>query len=59
VGEKQFRPVPASIVIQLLTGALNAAMDLEEWQSIESLERSAGDYFSVFFQGLQPTPSPQ
>ena len=59
VRERQFRPVPASIVIQLLTGALNAAMDLEEWQSIESVERSAGDYFSVFFRGLQPTPSPQ
>ena len=59
VRERQFRPVPAGIVIQLLTGALNAAMDLEEWQSIESVERSAGDYFSVFFRGLQPTPSPQ
>ncbi len=55
VREKQLRPVPAGIVIQLLTGALNAAMDLEEWQSIESIERSAGDYFSVFFSGLQLT----
>ena len=59
VRERLFRPVPAGIVIQLLTGALNAAMDLEEWQSIESVERSAGDYFSVFFKGLQPTPPPQ
>ena len=53
VRDKQLRPVPPGIVIQLLTGALNAGMDLEEWQSIESIERSAGDYFSVFFHGLQ------
>jgi hypothetical protein len=44
-------------VIQLLTGALNAAMDLEEWQSIESIEHSASDYFSVFFHGLKLTHS--
>jgi AcrR family transcriptional regulator len=59
IRERQIRPVPAGTVIQLLTGALNAAMDLEEWQSIESVERSAGDYFSVFFYGLQRTRSRQ
>ena len=57
IQENQFRPVPAGIVIQLLTGALNAAMDLEEWQSIESIEHSASDYFSVFFHGLKLTHS--
>ena len=57
IQQNQFRPVPAGIVIQLLTGALNAAMDLEEWQSIESVEHSASDYFSVFFRGLQLTHS--
>jgi len=53
--EKTFRPVPAGIVIQLLTGALNAAMDLDAWQSIDSIEQSADDYFSVFFRGLETT----
>lgn len=57
IQENQFRPVRADIVIQLLTGALNAAMDLQEWQSIESIEHSASDYFSVFFHGLQLTHS--
>jgi len=55
IQQQLFRPVPAGIVIQLLTGALNAAMDLATWQSIDSLEQGASDYFSVFFQGLRVT----
>jgi hypothetical protein len=55
IQQQLFRPLPAAVVIQLLTGALNAAMDLATWQSIDSLEQGASDYFSVFFQGLQVT----
>ncbi|GIR14636.1 MAG: hypothetical protein CM15mP25_3910 [Gammaproteobacteria bacterium] len=29
---RQFRDIPPGIVIQLLTGALNASMDLDAWQ---------------------------
>ena len=54
IADGQFRDIPAAIVVQLLTGALNAAMDLETWQPIEAVEQSAGDYFSVFFCGLAP-----
>ena len=49
---RQFRDIPPGIVIQLLTGALNASMDLDAWQPIEDLDQSAGDYFAVFFSGL-------
>jgi len=28
-------------------------MDLDAWQSIDSIEQSADDYFSVFFRGLE------
>ena len=48
----EFRAVSAGIVIQLLTGALNAAMDLEVWQPIDNLDQSAADYFAIFFRGL-------
>ena len=51
----EFREVSAGIVIQLLTGALNAAMDLEVWQPIDNIDQSAADYFSVFFRGLART----
>ena len=54
----EFRDLPAGIVIQLLTGALNAAMDLGSWQRIEDTDSSAGDSFSVFFHGLA-THTPQ
>jgi hypothetical protein len=30
-------------------------MDLEAWQPIDSVDESAGDYFSVFLQGLKAT----
>ena len=49
---RQFRNIPPGIVIQLLTGALNASMDLDAWQPIDDLDQSAGDYFAVFFSGL-------
>ncbi len=48
----EFRDIPPGIVIQLLTGALNAAMDLDAWQPIDDINHSAGEYFSVFFSGL-------
>ena len=51
----EFRAVSAGIVIQLLTGALNAAMDLEVWQPIDDIDQSAADYFAVFFRGLATT----
>ena len=51
----EFRAVSAGIVIQLLTGALNAAMDLEVWQPIGDIDQSAADYFAVFFRGLATT----
>ena len=49
---RQFRKISPGIVIQLLTGALNAAMDLDAWQPIDDINHSAGEYFSVFFSGL-------
>ena len=52
VREQQFRDLHPGIVIQLLTGALNASMDVDAWQPIDDLDQSAGDYFSVFFSGL-------
>ena len=55
----EFRDLPAGIVIQLLTGALNAAMDLGNWQPIDNIDLSAADYFSVFFQGLATTAPQQ
>jgi AcrR family transcriptional regulator len=52
VRDQQFRNLHPGIVIQLLTGALNASMDLDAWQPIDDLDQSAGEYFSVFFSGL-------
>ena len=52
IRDQQFRDLHPGIVIQLLTGALNASMDLDAWQPIDDLDQSAGDYFAVFFSGL-------
>jgi len=54
----QFRTLPAAIVIQLLTGTLNAAIDLNEWQAIDSIDQSAVDYCALFFHGLAPSAAP-
>ena len=49
----EFRAVSAGIVIQLLTGSTNAAMDLGVPQPIDDIDQSAADYFAVFFAAWQ------
>ncbi len=46
--------VDAPIAQEMISGAINAAMDIGLWRTIDDLPEAAQDYFNVFFNGLQP-----
>jgi AcrR family transcriptional regulator len=41
----------------LMTGAINASMEIKLWRRIEDIDRAAIDYFDVFYNGLLPRSS--
>ncbi len=48
------RPVSTFVAQNLIAGAVNAAMDINLWRKVDSLDAAAIDYFDVFFNGLLP-----
>jgi AcrR family transcriptional regulator len=48
------RPVNNYVAQQLISGAINAAMNLKQWRKIDNIDSAAIDYFDIFFNGLLP-----
>lgn len=48
------RAVNPVLARNLMTGAINASMDMQLWRRIDDLEQAAKDYFEVFYNGLLP-----
>ena len=48
------RPINTLIAQHLITGAINAAMDIKRWRKVDNVDEAAIDYFDVFFNGLRP-----
>jgi AcrR family transcriptional regulator len=48
------RSVSTFVAQNLIAGAVNAAMDINLWRKIDSIDVAAIDYFDVFFNGLLP-----
>lgn len=48
------RPVNSYVAQQLITGAINAAMNLKQWRKVDNIDSAAIDYFDIFFNGLLP-----
>jgi AcrR family transcriptional regulator len=48
------RAVNSYVAQQLIAGAINAAMDLNQWRKVDDIDTAATDYFDVFFNGLLP-----
>lgn len=48
------RNINTFVAQQLITGAVNASMDLKLWRKVDDLDAAAIDYFDVFFNGLAP-----
>lgn len=48
------RDVDPLLAGNLMTGAINASMDIELWRRVDDLDEAARDYFDLFYNGLLP-----
>ena len=48
------RQVEPYLARSLMTGAINASMDIALWRPVDDIDRAAKDYFDVFYNGLLP-----
>ncbi|MEM1112400.1 MAG: TetR/AcrR family transcriptional regulator [Pseudomonadota bacterium] len=48
------RPINSFVAQQLISGAVNAAMDIKLWRKVDDFDQAGIEYFDVFLNGLQP-----
>jgi len=48
------RSISTFVAQNLFAGAINAAMDINLWRKVDSIDAAAIDYFDIFFNGLLP-----
>lgn len=54
IADGSVKDINTFVAQQLITGAVNASMDLKLWRRVDNLDAAAQDYFDVFFNGLAP-----
>ena len=54
IADGSVRPVNVEVAQQMITGAMNASMDLPMWRKMGDPERAAMDFYHSFFNGLKP-----
>lgn len=54
IEDGSIRDIDVFIAQNLITGAINASMDIELWRKVDDLNSAADDYFDIFFNGLLP-----
>ena len=54
IADGSVRKVNSYVAQHLITGAINAAMNLKQWRKVDNIDSAAIDYFDVFFNGLLP-----
>lgn len=48
------RAVDPFLARSLMTGSINASMDISLWRRVDDLDQAAIDYFDIFYNGLLP-----
>jgi AcrR family transcriptional regulator len=48
------RPINVEVAQQMISGAMNASMDLPLWRKVDDPEQAAIDFYDGFFNGLKP-----
>ncbi len=61
INDSSVRPINVEVAQELISGAMNASMDLPLWRKVEDVNAASIDYYQVFFSGLaaQPPHSPE
>jgi AcrR family transcriptional regulator len=54
IADGSVRAVNVEVAQQMITGAMNASMDLPMWRKMPDPEQAAIDFYDCFFNGLKP-----
>lgn len=54
IRDGSIRDIDPFLARSLMTGAINAAMDIGLWRRVDDLDQVATDYFDIFLNGLLP-----
>ncbi|MEP0202260.1 MAG: TetR/AcrR family transcriptional regulator [Halioglobus sp.] len=54
IDDGSLRDESVFIAQNLITGAINASMDIKLWRKVDNIDEAAIDYFDVFLNGLLP-----
>ena len=57
INDGSIRPVNVEVAQELISGAMNASMDLPLWRRVDDVEQASRDYYDMFFRGLAAHPS--
>ncbi len=52
ISDGSVRDVHVEVAQELITGAMNASMDLGLWRRVDDIEQASIDYYDMFFGGL-------
>jgi hypothetical protein len=58
IEDQTIRPINTLVAENLITGALNAAMELRSWRPIDNIHDTAIDYFDTLINGLLTKQEP-
>jgi len=54
IRDGSIRDVDPFLARSLMSGAINASMDINLWRHVDDIDRAAREYFDVFYNGLAP-----
>lgn len=54
IADGSIREVDPFLSRNLMTGAINASMDIKLWRTVNDIDEAAIDYFDIFYNGLLP-----
>jgi AcrR family transcriptional regulator len=54
IADGSVRRVDALVAENMISGAVNASMDMKSWRRINDIDSAASDYFDLFINGLLP-----
>ena len=53
IADGSVRPINVEVARELISGAMNASMDLPMWRKVDDVDAASRDYYQMFFNGLK------
>ena len=53
IADGSARPINVEVAQELISGAMNASMDLPNWRKMDNVDEASIDYYDMLFGGLK------